>query len=113
MQELAVELITPWVSSRVRAPNLRQELKLLISSVFKIPSHGTAADSAGPVAAESDNALVRCKYCPKENDRKCRHRCHMCKRSVCPRHYYPVCTDCVHLKVSGISFEEVKMMIKT
>lgn len=24
-----------------------------------------------------------------------RHRCHVCRRTVCPRHHYSVCTDCM------------------
>ncbi len=104
MQQLAIEWITPWAEHRIETPSLSRELRLLISSAFKIPSPGTAADSGGPVAAESAGPTVRCRDCPKGSDRKTRHKCHMCKRPVCPKHYYPVCPDCVYLKVIDSNF---------
>ncbi|KAK3883310.1 hypothetical protein Pcinc_012347 [Petrolisthes cinctipes] len=92
------------VVHKINTPSLARELKLLISKAFKIPLTGTTADTGGPVAAESACPSVRCRDFPKSSDRKTRHKCHLCKRPVCPRHYYPVCSDCIYLKVIDSNF---------
>lgn len=95
MQALALALIKPWAEQRLPSSNLSRQLRILIRSVCDIPTPGTPAGEAGPVAAESRGPLVRCADCPTGSDRKTRHRCHVCRRPVCPRHYYPACTDCM------------------
>ncbi|XP_064082557.1 uncharacterized protein LOC135198676 isoform X1 [Macrobrachium nipponense] len=94
MQLLAEELIKPWAVTRLHSPFLPRDLKSLMSTVFKVETPTTVAAPGGPVAAESAFPLVRCRDCPRGSDRKTRHRCHVCKKAVCPRHYYPICTDC-------------------
>ncbi|XP_066951251.1 uncharacterized protein [Macrobrachium rosenbergii] len=95
MQLLAEELIKPWAVMRLNSPFLSRDLKNLMSAVFKVETPALVTDPGGPVAAESDFPVVRCRDCPRSSDRKTRHRCHTCKKAVCPRHYHPVCTDCM------------------
>ncbi|XP_062870546.1 piggyBac transposable element-derived protein 4-like [Trichomycterus rosablanca] len=95
MQALAMALIKPWAEQRLPSSSLSHQLRILICSVCNIPTPGTTASEVGPVAAESGGPLVRCADCPTGSDRKTRHRCHVCRRPVCPRHYYPACTDCM------------------
>lgn len=78
MQALALALIKPWAEQRLPSSNLSRQLRVLICSVLDIPTPGTLADEAGPVAAESSSPSVRCADCPADSDRKTRHRCHVC-----------------------------------
>lgn len=96
MQELVYGLIKPWAQKRLSSPFLPRTVSNLICTVCNLPSPGTAADTPGTSAAESQEALVRCMECPKKSDKKTRHRCNGCRRPVCPRHYYPVCANCLH-----------------
>ncbi|KAL7868524.1 hypothetical protein SRHO_G00099080 [Serrasalmus rhombeus] len=95
MQALAMALIKPWAEQRLPSSSLSRQLRILICTVCNIPTPGTTAREVGPVAAESGGPLVRCADCPTGSDRKTQHRCHVCRRPVCPRHYYPACTDCM------------------
>lgn len=85
MQALALALIKPWAEQRLPSSNLSRQLRILICSVCDIPTPGTPAGDT--VAAESRGPLVRCADCPTGSDRKTQHRCHVCCRPVCPRHY--------------------------
>ena len=49
----------------------------------------------GTSVADSHGPLLRCVECPKRSDRKTRHRCLGCRQHMCPRHFYPVCSNCL------------------
>ena len=93
MQQLARCLITPWAQKRLGSPNLPRTVCKLICTFCSLPS--SAAGAPGTPVAGSHGPLVRCVECPKRSDRKTRHRCHGCRQHVCPRHFYPVCANCL------------------
>lgn len=95
MQVLARSLIVPWAQKRLTSPFLSRTLKTLISIVCDLPSPGTSAGTPGTPVADSEGAVVRCVECPGRSDRKTRHRCNSCRQPVCPRHFYPVCANCL------------------
>lgn len=95
MQELALALITPWAQNRLSSPYLPRTLRDLICTICNLPSPGTAAGTPGTTVADSQGPLVRCVECPRRSDKKTRHKCNGCRRPLCPRHFYPVCSNCL------------------
>ena len=95
MQQLAVALIKPWAEKRlVNTPKMSRNLKKVISTVCDIPLPATAAPPGRIVMNDSRAPMIRCSHCPRNEDRKTRHRCAGCGSPVCLRHFYPYCGDC-------------------
>ena len=49
-----------------------------------------------PGCAPSETKYTRCKFCPRQRDKKTKERCLSCKIPICKEHTITICANCNH-----------------
>lgn len=86
INNLAYDLIEPFLKTRLEVTTLRRGLREVIKEIVQIEEP--------PVLPHILDKKVRCFSCPREKDRKTKMSCQKCHKSMCNEHRAFICRDC-------------------
>lgn len=88
VQNLADNLIEPWLRERYETVTLRRDIKAIIKDILKIESVVPSTLQTQP------NKRKICSVCPYQKHRMTKVSCHSCGKAICVEHTIPVCSEC-------------------
>lgn len=88
VQNLADNLIEPWLRERYETVTLRRDIKAIIKDILKIEKVVPSTLQTQP------NKRKICSVCPYQKHRMTKVSCHSCGKAICGEHTIPVCSEC-------------------
>lgn len=90
-ENLALHLLTPFLTNRLRISTLRLQVRGSIESILGIDHTMNPIDDATDFTLDKQK---RCAFCPRNNDKKTKYICSKCRYPRCQEHRSMQCTQC-------------------
>lgn len=93
LKELAKELVTPHMQSRLETPNIHRELRMIIKRILGCDQENEPQDTSVK-CEEKLKKRKTCHLCPSTKNRKTAYLCICCQKPVCLECTRKLCHEC-------------------